>query len=71
MNKDCINCGESWDIYHIIHDENLIEEIKQLDCEDSSNIILNSHGFTIQELCGWHEVPEGHFLIRHCPACKN
>ncbi len=65
-----MKCGESWEVYHIIHDEGLINIINELDAQDSTEIFIESKDFKIQELCGWNEVPEGHFLIHRCPYCK-
>jgi len=67
MEITCQNCNEPWDLYYIMHEENVISDIDESNLDDR----IISHGFTIFDICGgWCEVPEGYMILEKCPCCR-
>ncbi len=69
MEVHCENCHEPWDVYHIVHDEGLLEHLESLP-KDYEQDTIHFKNYEIVNLCGYNEISEGHFLILHCPCCK-
>jgi hypothetical protein len=38
--------------------------------KDAEQDTIHFDGFEIINLCGYNEIPEGHFVILHCPSCR-
>lgn len=66
MDRICEQCGEPWDVYHVTHDEGILEG------HDTSKAVehVEKKGFSLfLPLLSVEEAYEGHFVILECPAC--
>jgi hypothetical protein len=68
MDKICQKCGEPWDLYGIIHEEGGLEAI-DAHPTDMTMDEIEFNGFTVVNLVGKDEIPEGHFALTSCPCC--
>lgn len=69
MEVHCENCHEQWDVYHIVHDEGLKVYLDNLPKTQGELDTIDFANFKIVNLCGYNEIPEGHFVILNCPCC--
>ena len=71
MDVHCENCHEPWDVYHIVHDEGLLEFLTLMKIlQPAEQDTIHFKNFELINLCGYNEIPEGHFVLLHCPCCK-
>ena len=68
MNRLCKKCGEPWDVYHITHEEGLLDGY---DSEDALEYIQEGGFELFLTAFSVQEAYEGHFAIMKCPACKS
>jgi len=73
MDIVCHSCKEPWDLYYLVHEEQVLSRALRVAMDDASNYmagpLYEAAGFRFLVPAGIEEAAEGHLLILKCPAC--
>ncbi|MCK5639873.1 MAG: hypothetical protein KAJ19_03720 [Gammaproteobacteria bacterium] len=67
MDMKCQKCGEPWDLYSIMHEEG--GGVDAIANAPAGQDEIECNGFTMVDVIGRNEMPEGHFVLDGCPCC--